>query len=104
MSQKRREWITKNGSEKLSGKGCIYIHNSFGEVKRWEKTVEIPVGWKKGFGTKNSLNPNYHNKKFIYNPKRMIEKVIKPWDDIPEGWFPGRLLTYKKRLKDAKKH
>lgn len=104
MSQKRREYISKNGSEKFSGKGCIYIHNSLGEVKRWEKTVEIPAGWMKGTGKQNSLNPNYHNKKFIYNPKRMIEKVIKPWDDIPEGWFPGRLLTYKKRLKDAKKH
>lgn len=104
MREKRKDWIEKNGSDILSGKGCIYINDGNGNVKRWKKEQTIPEGWRKGTGKQNSLNPNYHNKKFIYNPKRMKEKVIKPWDTLPEGWLYGRLQKYKRSLKDAKKH
>lgn len=52
MSKKKKEWIAKYGSEKLSGKGCIYINNGI-YAKRWDKNKEIPLGWQKGIGKRS---------------------------------------------------
>jgi hypothetical protein len=92
MSEGMKAAFLKNGP-KSKGGGMKYIYNPVEKkAKRIEANEEIPDGWVKGSGPKNSWNYlNLHkNSVFAYDPVTMQERRFKNEDEIPNNFIKGR--------------
>lgn len=92
MSDGMKAAYLKNGP-KSKGGGMKYIYNPLEKkAKRVEADAEIPDGWIKGSGPKNSWNYlNLHKDSvFAYDPVTMKERRFKSDKDIPPNFIKGR--------------
>jgi hypothetical protein len=79
--------------DKISGVGCMYIHNLVtGDVKR-HHCGPIPAGWNTGTGPrKNKENYKDNNKGsfFVFDEKTLKLKRLQEGEEIPPGYIKGK--------------